>query len=735
MQARGASAAAHAGLRGRQLHPCGKAKGSGRPLIYAHLNSALLPSFRCARQKVRPDPVFGPFDERSLPGPASGPPAVTTSQSIATSTTAATPSTSLIQNGDFSKTNISTWIDGKKLKGYNGSGFEWAAGSVEGWSAYAGSTIEVWNTGTRVVELNGDKSNYGIQQKVEAVKPGAYLLSWRSLGRTQEAAPAKNKKTPPAPNNLYFVQVQVGEGSGGRAIKTENFTAGGDGVLVFQLSENDLTAANGKGIYIAFIPTNGSNSYGSLISGVNLLPVEVKVVNRDDPKKTWADAQASAAGTVYAGKESGDMVSWKLNGLDSATFTWKATGPTGNVISGPTGSGKNEWKIADGDSDTTNDWLKWKPGKYTIKCTVQPTGGSSFDIDLDQEVGWRTESWMVIGQIVQTHTHDGDAPAVIEYNGGLDISSPVAMYRRAITYDIAGWFPLGTAGDAARDAVTLTPLPITAKLAEAWFGYWAMVMPHTLTPKGPFNHASPSGNGIVTEPHRLWMTQHLFNISYDRPSVDQTISEESLKNILKDQQYRILHRYQVKFEVASGAIKSGSLTALSPLGDQGKTKINIGVEAGEFNPVWDNPACVYNLTSDEPELSPKSNKDGKVSSAAHAISSYWSARVGAHGRNANWRLLGLDAPWIFSEIIFEMKSDGTVDTRLRASVDVAWKDGRVTSGTKQFNNLNIYKRAVAIDGVVQYERKGLLEMDGKLRPFVNSATGAWPEPPLEPEIR
>jgi len=56
--------------------------------------------------------------------------------------------------------------------------------------------IEVWNTGTRVVELNGDKNNYGIQQKVETAKPGAYLLAWRSLGRTQEAAPAKNKKTP-----------------------------------------------------------------------------------------------------------------------------------------------------------------------------------------------------------------------------------------------------------------------------------------------------------------------------------------------------------------------------------------------------------------------------------------------------------------------------------------------------------------------------------------------------------
>ncbi|MEN9677001.1 MAG: hypothetical protein RIS76_2897 [Verrucomicrobiota bacterium] len=222
------------------------------------------------------------FDERSLPGPISNLSAATTSQPVAASTPTATPSTSLIQNGDFSKTNISTWIDGKKLKGYNGSGFEWAAGSVEGWSAYAGSTIEVWNTGTRVVELNGDKSNYGIQQKVETAKPGAYLLAWRSLGRTQEAAPAKNKKTPPAPDNFYFVQVQIGEGRGGSVIKKENFTAGGDGVLVFQLSENDLTAANGKGIYIAFIPTNGSNSYGSLISGVSLVPFSAHLaVDRD----------------------------------------------------------------------------------------------------------------------------------------------------------------------------------------------------------------------------------------------------------------------------------------------------------------------------------------------------------------------------------------------------------------------------------------------------------------------
>jgi hypothetical protein len=36
-----------------------KAKGSGCTLIHVHLNSRFLALIRCARQKVRPDPVFG----------------------------------------------------------------------------------------------------------------------------------------------------------------------------------------------------------------------------------------------------------------------------------------------------------------------------------------------------------------------------------------------------------------------------------------------------------------------------------------------------------------------------------------------------------------------------------------------------------------------------------------------------------------------------------------------------
>ena len=315
------------------------------------------------------------FDERSLPGPISNLSAATTSQSVAASTPTATPSTSLIKNGDFSKTNISTWIDGKKLKGYNGSGFEWAAGSVEGWSAYAGSTIEVWNTGTRVVELNGDKSNYGIQQKVETAKPGAYLLTWQSLGRTQEAAPAKNKKTPPAPNNFYFVQVQIGEGSGGRAIKTENFTAGGDGVLVFQLSEKDLTDANGKGIYIAFIPTISSNSYGSLISGVNLVLVEVVV-----RKKT--EAAAPETGLLV---KKGDVITFDVNGpAPAGEFPFPPESVKWKVRQLKHDGTTTEWADVQGQGaelDFTTD----QGGVFEAKAVVTPPGGKASDYPLTRK--------------------------------------------------------------------------------------------------------------------------------------------------------------------------------------------------------------------------------------------------------------------------------------------------------------------------------------------------------------
>ncbi len=128
---------------------------------------------------------------------------------------------------------------------------------------------------------------------------------------------------------------------------------------------------------------------------VFLLPIEMKVVDRDDPKKKWgSEKNHNASKPVYAGESCGDMVSWKLGGTDSwssTTFTWTAEGPGGETITGPTGAGKNEWTINDADQDTANNWLKWKPGKWKIKVQIGST-----QAEFEQEVGWRTEDYVVI---------------------------------------------------------------------------------------------------------------------------------------------------------------------------------------------------------------------------------------------------------------------------------------------------------------------------------------------------
>ncbi|MCX6975300.1 MAG: hypothetical protein NTZ94_13620 [Verrucomicrobia bacterium] len=86
-----------------------------------------------------------------------------------------------------------------------------------------------------------------------------------------------------------------------------------------------------------------------------------------------------------------------------------------------------------------------------------------------------------------------------------------------------------------------------------------------------------------------------------------------------------------------------------------------------------------------------------------------------------------------------MKADLTIETTIEASVDIIWRNEADVQGTKQFNNLNIYKAKPKTldDGsvVINYDRLGLLPMAGKLEPFINSASGQWPEPAIPPSVQ
>ena len=510
--------------------------------------------------------------------------------------------------------------------------------------------------------------------------------------------------------NHYFV-VQSNNTIGGVTSQATWIAVNTDGLLTTEQHGNNDNLTVGKKAF--------------------LLPVEVKLVDRDDPTKKWADAVDGSGKKIYAGETTGDMVSWKLGGTDSwssMNFSWSAEGPNSQTIQGPSGTGKNEWEIADGDEDTANDWLKWKPGKWKIKVQI----GSS-TAEFEQQIGWRTEDYAVIGQIVQTHTHNNDKPGTL---------GSAWQFRRAVAYDVAPWF----GNDVQREAAALLPIPPEI-FTGAWVAYWGLLMSHEATPQGPFTSGTTTlpilgqvSVGEVISGHRFWMVQTGLNMAPDDPKAEAQFAASDLTTIQQAREFRVMHRYQAKFLVDdSGKVSGKPLMVGAHIADKGVTKVGFALTADQLYP-GSPPFGPVTFPLMEPEDNEYNHppKNEPVSTDKTKLSGYATARIGPTGRNVNWRLFGKDAPWIFSEIVHEVKPDRTVETTHRTSVDITWRAGSIVEGNVQFNNLNIYKAKTRRedDGAffVDYERLDLLEMEGKLEPFINSASGQWPEADIPPSV-
>jgi hypothetical protein len=181
-----------------------------------------------------------------------------------------------LSNGDFSVQNFS-WRSGQTYKDYQGGGFDWGQGTVSGWSAYVGTTVEVWKSGTETfVELDGTSSSHGIKQDIANVVPGHYALVWKQCGRTNNLAEDNAYRV-----RIYYTPVAgaapitISESAEYKAIDKTMWT---DNAHSFQLNAAQIAAAaNGK-ITVAFIPTGSLNTYGTLIDKVTLLSTEIKEV-------------------------------------------------------------------------------------------------------------------------------------------------------------------------------------------------------------------------------------------------------------------------------------------------------------------------------------------------------------------------------------------------------------------------------------------------------------------------
>ena len=367
-----------------------------------------------------------------------------------------------------------------------------------------------------------------------------------------------------------------------------------------------------------------------------LWPLEQDLVNRDDLTQTWTANEQKQGGlvTVYAGTTTGDEVAWKLNAPSSwlgGTFTWTATDSQGNVVTGPTGVGVDHWQISDtgGNDPASNTTLTWKPDTYTIKCNIAFSGGGTIPIQFPQKVGWRTEDYAVIGQIVNNITFQNSGPAN---------STDSSLYRAAITTDCLGTFTLGAGLSGGLSYLASTALPDSA-FGFIEFSSWG-VWPHALTPQGPLWYA-----GAVTEGDRYWMYENALNASVDTPTVagpsDPPMTATQLSSTESTGNYRIYHHYQTRFTLTpTGTIDTTSFHDIHNDGITGQTKFNI--PAGAFNPAWNNPDIpLFTVAAQTNPLDSVSNQGHtQTSSDGTKHSSYASGRVGSDGQNVNYMSWG-----------------------------------------------------------------------------------------------
>lgn len=458
-----------------------------------------------------------------------------------------------------------------------------------------------------------------------------------------------------------------------------------------------------------------------------IVPVDVEFVNRDDPTKKWSDSEDGAGMKIYSGARGGDMIKWKVgtvNGeLDwnSISIEWFAQGPQGQSVPGPGGS--PEWMISNESDDSVNQWLTWDPGKWKLYMTV---GGAQTYIE--QQIGWRTDDYVVIGQIIPTNSLNGSKPQ------GTD----AWQFRRAMAYDMRPFF----ISDVQCEAAAALPVP-PELYTHIWGAYWGLLHSHGDTPQGPFSSSSTYypivgsvSVGTVTAQQRYWMVQTELNNAPDMPKVNEQYRSSELDDLEKQKEYRIMQRDQVKFVLKDGKIDKKSIKRVGKyFCEQGVTKAGFSLAADELYPGSPpfGPITVPFATGETGKQwhQHKGSNDSQVST-------YGLARIGSEGQNVNWRLFGRDVPWIYTEIISELGSTGAVKGKHRTSVDMVWdEDNGVTDGQTPFNNLNIYRAETDTeDHTVYYKQQDVLEMEGHVPDFVDSVPiGQYPAPEIPPSVR
>jgi len=419
-----------------------------------------------------------------------------------------------------------------------------------------------------------------------------------------------------------------------------------------------------------------------------------QVVDADFPTATWTSASdQSLSEPIYAGDGNGDMVSWRLGSVPGATYAWSANGP--ETIVGPSGLGVNEWKIADGDSDPT-DRLSWRPGSYTIKCKLTYSSGATRTIRYDQMVGWRTDEYVIVGQVKPLN----DVQLTAEQ--ALTLKSNIVTDVSSSTF----W-----AGSLFSPPLELSTL--------AWFGAQAFVT-------NGYSDLRIANLPDVGDTERLWMLQHILNSNPDLFNVPDSFEPGVLLQLTQEESHRMYSRIRYKYILsANGTIKQ-AIAAPTSANLNGPTKVTLPTDAvTAFNwitnasglPLLQLPAQILIPSEVATTSGFYFDKQGG------RLSSFVSGRIGIEGQYPNYALFRRNAPYIFAETIFGLDSSRKATQQtIRLSVDKTWLRNGGETGAWFFNEIRIFRRNYSQSGAPFEIVRTLAfsENPGMLREFIFS---------------
>lgn len=442
---------------------------------------------------------------------------------------------------------------------------------------------------------------------------------------------------------------------------------------------------------------------------LDLYSINTQIVSRDNPESTWVTPAIStiSPSAIFAGTGAGDLVSWSL--LDPSpsgtTFTWSARRAQDSIdktIFGPTGSAAKEWNFSDGSFD-------WAPGNYRIQCIVATPGVSPYVINFEQEVGWRTAQYMVVG-IVRPIT-----------DISLDENKQAALKQDLIQDLVASGIPA-----PINQSLQIAPV---LNVAEAWL----------LLNAFPVKRTANLPNSDYSS--RIWIIQETLSANPDNVLLPLDIDSDTTHELFLNRPYRMLSLVQLKYTLDNAGKLVKVQTVGTKISDNGPTKIDPpvpGFVEEAINTGLNLPIPFVNgqyWWDSEP--SPFSGQIN-IDAARRKISLYTSARVGPEGQFPNYALLGRDVPYIFNEIVFGIDADGKdSDNYVRMSVDRVWRaDGTIT-GSSHFNQVYVYKRLMGQPNS-RYRRLQFFPIEGgagMLKPFLESVPlGQFPTEVLLPEV-